>query len=65
MPTVQVTVPQDDLDQDQRQRLVGQLTETVGQFFQQEKQEDVRDFVVVHIRETAPGGYALGGEIIG
>lgn len=65
MPTVQMTVPQGDLTQEQKAEVVERLTDTVSRFFRDAKQEDVRDFVVVHIRETAPGGYALGGRIIG
>lgn len=65
MPTVQMTVPQGDLTQEQKSEVVERLTETVSQFFQEYKEENVRDYVVVHIRETSPGGYALGGHIIG
>lgn len=65
MPTVQMTVPQGDLTREQKSAVVEQLTDTVSRFFREHKREDVRDFVVVHIHETAPGGYALGGRIIG
>lgn len=65
MPTVRVTVPQGDLTADQKQEVVERLTETVGGFYQEEKGEDIRSFVMVQISETAPGGYAVGGEIIG
>lgn len=65
MPTVRVTVPHQDLSTAQRQRLVGRLTEEVGQFFESEGKGDLRRFVVVHLLETGEGGYGVGGEIIG
>ncbi|MDN3519487.1 tautomerase family protein [Aquisalimonas lutea] len=65
MPTVRVTVPQGDLTEDQKRDVVERLTETVGSYYQEEKEEDIRSFVMVQINETAPGGYAVGGEIIG
>lgn len=65
MPTVRVTVPQDDLTGEQRSRLTGHLTEAVGAFFEAEGKGDIRDYVVVHVGETAAGGYAVGGEVIG
>lgn len=65
MPTVQMTVPQGDLTREQSGELVERVTTVVSDFFREYKQEEVRDFVVVHIRETAEGGYALGGQVIG
>jgi len=65
MPTVQLTVPQGDLTREQTGELAEQVTNTVSEFFRHKKDEDVHDFVVVHVRETAERGYALGGQIIG
>lgn len=65
MPTVRVTVPKDDLTNEQRERLVGRLTEDVGRFFESEDKGDLRQFVVVHVTETAERGYGVGGEVIG
>lgn len=65
MPTVQMTVPHGDLSNEHKSEMIERLTTTVSDLFWQRKGEDVRQFVVVHIRETAEGGYAVGGEIIG
>lgn len=65
MPTVRVTLPQDDLSGEQKARMVERLTETVGRFFEEEEKGDLRSYVVVHISETAAQGYGVGGEIIG
>ncbi len=65
MPTVRLTIPQDDLSDAQKVRFVERLTDTVQQFYLDETGEDLRDFVNVQIQETAEKGYAVGGEIIG
>lgn len=65
MPTLRVTVPRNDLEAGQRTKLAAHLTETVGQFFEEQGKGDIRPYVVVHISETAEQGYAVGGEIIG
>lgn len=65
MPTIQVTVPQDDLNQDQKSQLIEQLTESISEFYITEKEEQVKEFVNIRIHETAENGYAVGGDIIG
>ncbi len=65
MPTLQMTVPEGDLSEGEKAEMIERLTTTVSDFFQERKEDNVRDFVMVHIRETAKGGYALGGTIIG
>ena len=65
MPTIQLTVPQDDLDAEEKSALVDHMTRSVSQFYADLRDEDVREFVNVRIVETAENGYAVGGEIIG
>lgn len=65
MPTIQVTIPQDDLNQNQKSQLVKRLTESVSEFYITEKDEQVKEFVNIRIHETAENGYAIGGDIIG
>jgi phenylpyruvate tautomerase PptA (4-oxalocrotonate tautomerase family) len=65
MPTLQLTVPEGDLDADEKAELIDRLTDTVSEFYQKEQDEDIRDFVNVQITETADTGYAVGGTIIG
>lgn len=65
MPTIRVTIPQDDLDEDQTSQFVERLTDTVSEFYVDEKGEDIRSFVNVQIHETAENGYAVGGDVIG
>lgn len=65
MPTVQVTLPSGDLSSEQKTEMANRLTDTVSGFFHEQKQEDIRSFVMVQIHETAENGYAVGGEIIG
>lgn len=65
MPTLRLTVPPNDLDDEQKAAFIERVTDTVSQFYLDEKDEDVREFVNVRIAETAESGYAVGGEIIG
>lgn len=65
MPTLQLSVPQGDLSNEQKAAFIERLTDAVSQFYEDEKEEDVRAFVNVQIRETCEQGYAVGGEIIG
>jgi 4-oxalocrotonate tautomerase family enzyme len=65
MPTLRLTVPPNDLDDEQKAAFIERVTDTVSQFYLEEKDEDIREFVNVRITETAETGYAVGGEIIG
>lgn len=65
MPTIRLTVPPDDLDNEQKAAFIERVTDTVSQFYLDQKDEDIREFVNVRIIETAETGYAVGGEIIG
>ena len=65
MPTLQLTVPEGDLDADEKAELIDRLTDTVSQFYRDAHDEDLRKFVNVQITETAEDGYAVGGTIIG
>ncbi|MFB6230561.1 MAG: 4-oxalocrotonate tautomerase family protein [Salinibacter sp.] len=65
MPTIRLTVPPGDLSDQQKEAFIERMTDTVSQFYREEKDEDVREFVNVRIAETAETGYAIGGEVIG
>lgn len=65
MPTIHVTIPKDDLNQNQKSQLIKQLTESISEFYITEKDEQVKEFVNIRIHETAESGYAVGGDIIG
>ena len=65
MPTLKITVPKDDLSEEEKKKLIIHLTNSVSTFYQNEKGESVKEFVNVQITETASSGYAVGGEVIG
>ncbi|MFB6279370.1 MAG: 4-oxalocrotonate tautomerase family protein [Salinibacter sp.] len=65
MPTIRLTVPPGDLSDQQKEAFIERMTDTVSQFYREEKDEDIREFVNVRITETAETGYAVGGEVIG
>lgn len=65
MPTIRLTVPPEDLTDEQKAILIERMTDAVDQFYLEEKGEDIREFVNIRIVETAETGYAIGGEVIG
>ena len=65
MPTIRLTVPPEDLTDEQKAAFIERITDTVSQFYLEEKDEDVHEFVNVRVVETAENGYAVGGEVIG
>jgi 4-oxalocrotonate tautomerase family enzyme len=65
MPTLQVTIPKNDLNQEQKSQLIAKLTKSISEFYISEKDENVKKFVNVRIHETVKNGYGVGGNIIG
>lgn len=65
MPTLRLTVPDGDLDADQKKEMIDRLTDTVSRFYREAHGEELREFVNVQILETAEDGYAVGGTVIG
>lgn len=65
MPTIRLTVPPEDLTDEQKAIFIERMTDAVDQFYLEEKGEDIREFVNIRIVETAETGYAIGGEVIG
>jgi len=65
MPTLRLTVPEDDLTAEQKREVIARLTDTISTFYREEQGDDLREFVNVQITETTEGGYAVGGTVIG
>ena len=66
MPTIRVTVPKDSWTKEERAKIVTKLTEGLVAVAEESPGKgDIRQFVNVHIEETAEGGYAMGGQVVG
>ena len=65
MPTIRVTVPKDSWSKDEKAAIVAKLTDGLASVGQSSGKGDIKPYINVHIEETAEGGYAMGGNVIG
>ncbi|MEM7711138.1 MAG: hypothetical protein AAF264_10405 [Pseudomonadota bacterium] len=65
MPNIRLTVPKDAWSQDEKGELIAKLTDTMTDFAADKGKGDIRGFVSVYVEETAAGGYAIGGQVLG
>ena len=65
MPTIKVTVPQAAWSKEEKASIVGALTNGLADVAKTAGKGDITQYINVHIEETAEGGYAMGGQIIG
>ncbi len=64
MPTIRVTVPKNAWSKDEKAQIVSKLTQGLADVGQSAGKGDIKQYINVHIEETADGGYALGGSVI-
>lgn len=65
MPTIQVTVPEHAWTKDEKAQIAAKLTDSLNSVAESSGKGDIKQYISVHIKETAEGGYAIGGNIIG
>ena len=65
MPTIKLTVPKNAWTKEEKAKLIERFTNTLSDFAQEAGKGDIKQFIGVHIEETAEGGYAIGGQIFG
>ncbi|MFG5383807.1 tautomerase family protein [Yoonia sp. R2-816] len=65
MPTIRVTVPQSAWSKDEKAQIVARLTDGLNDVAATSGKGDIKQFINVHIEETAEGGYAMGGQVVG
>ncbi|MEL6205220.1 MAG: hypothetical protein AAFR47_07900 [Pseudomonadota bacterium] len=65
MPTIRVTIPKSAWSKEEKASIVSTLTEGLNSVAQSSGKGDITKFVNVHIEETAEGGYAMGGQVVG
>jgi len=65
MPTIRVTVPKSAWTKDEKAEIVSTLTDGLNSVASESGKGDIRQFINVHIEETAEGGYAMGGQVVG
>ncbi len=65
MPTIRVTIPQSAWSKDEKALLVAKLTDGLNEVAGASGKGDIKQYINVHIDETAEGGYAMGGQVVG
>ena len=65
MPTIRVTVPKNSWSKDEKAAIVAKLTDSLASIGQSSGKGDIKPYINVHIEETAEGGYAMGGNVVG
>ena len=65
MPTIRVTLPRGVWSKDDKAQIATKLTDGLNEVAQSSGKGDVKPYVNVHITETAEGGYAVGGTVVG
>ncbi|MBM7070385.1 tautomerase family protein [Actibacterium sp. 188UL27-1] len=65
MPTIRVTVSQSAWSKDEKAQLVAKLTDGLNDVAGASGKGDIKRYINVHTEETAEGGYAMGGQMVG
>ena len=65
MPTIQVTVPRGAWSKDEKAQIAATLTDGLNEVARSSGKGDIGPYINVHIKETAEGGYAVGGTVVG
>ncbi|MEM6327842.1 MAG: hypothetical protein AAF791_12050 [Bacteroidota bacterium] len=65
MPTIRVTIPANSWSKDEKAQIATALTDALDSVAQSSGKGEIKPYVNVHIAETAEGGYATGGTVIG
>ena len=65
MPTIRVTVPASAWSKDEKAQIASSLTDALAGIGATAGKGDIKPYINVHISETAEGGYAMGGTVVG
>ena len=65
MPTIRVTLPQGAWSKDEKAQIATSLTDALAGVAESTGKGEIKPYVNVHITETAEGGYAMGGTVVG
>ena len=65
MPTIRVTVPKSAWSVEAKADIAAKLTNSLAEIAQSNGKGDIKQYINVHIEETAEGGYAMGGTVVG
>ncbi len=65
MPTIKITLPKNAWTKEEKATIVARVTDALNSVANDSKKGDIKQYINTHIHETAEGGYAMGGQIVG
>ncbi len=65
MPTIRVTIPIASWSVEEKAAIVAKLTKALNEAAEEAGKGDITPYINVHVEETAEGGYAIAGKVVG
>lgn len=65
MPTIRVMLPAGAWSKEEKGKIAVDLTNALNKVAQDAGKGDIKQYINAQIQETAEGGYALGGNVVG
>ena len=65
MPTIRVMIPAGAWSKEEKGQIAAELTSALNRVAQEAGKGDIKQYINAQIQETAEGGYAIGGNVIG
>lgn len=65
MPTIKITVPKNAWSKEDKAKLAERVTDALNAVAIESDKGDIKQYINTHIHETAEGGYAMGGQVVG
>ncbi len=65
MPTIKLTLPQGAWSKEEKAAMVARMTDALNSVAIESDKGDIKQYINMHIHETATGGYAMGGNVVG
>ena len=65
MPTIRVMLPAGAWSKEEKGKIAAELTEALSRVAQEVGKGDIKQYINAQIQETAEGGYAMGGNVVG
>ena len=65
MPTIRVMLPAGAWSKEEKGKIAQGLTDALDRVAQEVGKGDIKQYINAQIQETAEGGYAIGGNVVG
>ena len=65
MPTIKITLPKNAWTKEEKATIAARVTDALNSVATDSEKGDIKKYINTHIHETAEGGYAMGGQVVG